>query len=472
MASNTDTEWGQAVMPVPHSTPDGDCTEEKEEEILEVAVIGGGLAGLATAIGLHRAGIPFKVYERASRLRSNSQGILAVQPNGMSALEKIHPDLPRLIVEAGCERKQLAFTKLEADGTVEETLRESGQESLEKYGRLKVGLTWHKMQQILASLLPPEVVITSRSLVSFEEDQDGVMLHFEDIHSDKEHPVRHKVRAKVAIACDGVFSVARRQMFQEDPPLYFGQLNWATVIETDKLPPNVHPPNAVHYFMHHGEPRWMSMLNDGGGGETFWQFRVADPEMALSLSANKGRGGLGLEGVKKSLLPVAKPCELVFKAIECIPESQIFERSIVGRLPASTWLSPRGRLVLVGDSAHGMHPNIGQGFNSAAESSSALLEAMVQAYQRCDAKLDDVNWCAALKAFEDHRKPRADVVQRYANMMGCNQATGVTVLPKDAMNEILDWIVGGDADNFPPQETLDVIFAFDPLKQKGVSRVT
>lgn len=353
MTPNPDTEWGQAVLPTA-SQIHLDNVREEEEESVEVAIIGGGLAGLATAIGLHRANIPCKVYERAPQLRSNSQGILAVQPNGLRALEQLHPDLPAMVVKAGCERQQLVMTKLLPDGTVEETVHESGQEALAKYGRRKVGLTWHKMQQLLASLLPSDLVVTSRSLICFEEDENSVLLHLEDCHSGK-HPVIKRVRAKAVVGCDGVFSVARRQMFQDqdDPPLYFGQLNWATVIESDKLPPNVHPPNAVHYFMHEGAPRWMSMINDGGGGQSFWQFRVADPEMALSLSANKGRGGLGLKGVKEALLPLAKPCELVFKAIDCIPESQIFERSIVGRKPASTWLSTKGRVALVGDSAHG-----------------------------------------------------------------------------------------------------------------------
>jgi 2-polyprenyl-6-methoxyphenol hydroxylase-like FAD-dependent oxidoreductase len=90
------------------------------------------------------------------------------------------------------------------------------------------------MQQILASLLAPDIVVPNRSLVSFEESDDDILLYFEDVHSDPSHrPFVPRVRATVAIAADGVFSVARRQVVQDDAqddaPIFFGQLNWATV---------------------------------------------------------------------------------------------------------------------------------------------------------------------------------------------------------------------------------------------------
>jgi salicylate hydroxylase len=483
----TDTEWGQASLPFggtifTHAVNDDskNVAVVVEEEDVEIAIVGGGLAGLAVAIGLTRAGISCKVYERAPQLRSNSQGILAIQPNGMKALESIHPDLPAMIVDAGCQRKQLIITTIHANGTIDEYVRDTGEEDKKKYGRLKVGLTWHKMQQILASLLPPDIVVPSRSLVSFEESDDDILLHFEDIHTGPSHSaIRYRVRAKVAIAADGVFSVARRQVLQDDTPndapIFFGQLNWATVIDTASLPDNVHPPNAVHYFMYEGKPaRWMSMINDGGSGQSFWQFRVADPELAVSLSQNHRRGGLGLKGTKEALLPLAKPCPMVYQTLESIPEGQIFERSIVGRIPASTWISPGGRLVLVGDSAHGMHPNIAQGANSSFESAAQVVRKLTELLQVCTLEQEElpvVDWRQALRAYEQSRKPKVDIVQRFANMMGYFQATGFTPLSREVQERIIDWIVTEDPNYYPTAETLDVIFSFDLLSQMGISRI-
>lgn len=268
-----DTEWGRALERPPDVDDTDSCQQETDHEDVDVAIVGGGLVGLAVAIGLLRNGISCKIYERAPELRSVSQGILAIQPNGLAALEYIHPDLRRLIQETGCDRLVHVRTTIDEHGSVTEKTTATGQDYMDKYGRLKIGTTWHNMQQLLASLLPAaaggeneKVVVTGRSLQSFHEEEDSVMLHFQN---------GSVVRARAVLACDGIFSVARRQVVASynndndnvatvDSPIFFGQLNWATIIETSKLPPNLHPPNAVRYIEHSGEPRWMSMLNDGG----------------------------------------------------------------------------------------------------------------------------------------------------------------------------------------------------------------
>lgn len=135
-----DTDWGRSVLPTLRS-PFPSAEDSIEEGTVEAAIVGVGLAGLAVAFGLILSNIPCKVFERAPQLRSNSQGFLAIQPNGMNAPEKSHPDLPSMIVEAGCEREVLIMTTINADGSQDEKLTETGQEGLAKFGRKKVGIT-------------------------------------------------------------------------------------------------------------------------------------------------------------------------------------------------------------------------------------------------------------------------------------------------------------------------------------------
>jgi len=90
-----DTEWGRAIQSPKNEACEIDFDKNKGdvkeydniEEDVDVAIVGGGLAGLAVAIGLSRNGISCKIYERSPVLRSLSQGILAVQSNGMKALQ-------------------------------------------------------------------------------------------------------------------------------------------------------------------------------------------------------------------------------------------------------------------------------------------------------------------------------------------------------------------------------------------------
>ena len=180
---------------------------------------------------------------------------------------------------------------------------------------------------------------------------------------------------------------------------------------------------------------------------TFWQFRVANPDVSLSLSGNNGRGGLGLPGVKDGLLPLARAIPEVAAAISATPEAQIFERSIVGRLVLPTWRSQGGgRVVLVGDAAHGQLPNIGQGANSAFESVAALLDTIRTELRNKVVENHDngsngpLDWNRVWAAFEAARKPRADLAQRYANMMGILQAVGSVPLTMEQRSLVGTWI--------------------------------
>ena len=74
---DNDTEWGRALERPVDADPRPDNNTSIEH--VQVAVVGGGLAGLAVAIGLSRHGFDVKVYERAPELRSQSQGILGLQ---------------------------------------------------------------------------------------------------------------------------------------------------------------------------------------------------------------------------------------------------------------------------------------------------------------------------------------------------------------------------------------------------------
>jgi 2-polyprenyl-6-methoxyphenol hydroxylase-like FAD-dependent oxidoreductase len=109
----------------------------------------------------------------------------------------------------------------------------------------------------------------------------------------------------------------------------------------------------------------------------------------------------------------------------------------------------------VGDAAHGQHPNIGQGANSAFESAAAVVQAMM---------LHRDEYKAALVAYEQARKPRADLVQQYANLWGVLQATGKALLSKAAIGDMARWIIEND-----PNIVVQLLNTFDPCNEPGVS---
>ena len=588
--STADTEWGQAIAKPTDSLAVVDSSQiqdddEEDVETVDLAIVGGGLAGLAVAVGLqqlqtnhhndtttlgHHNLQKIVIYERAPHLRSSSQGVVGLDPNGLRALHHIHADLPRLLTQAGCVSQHFRGTRVDAQGTREEiimpqnasttpttttatgnsTATSASSSSSSSSSFEFTILAWSRIQQTLATVLFGTQTNDTPDKTEEEQDQDASLTlvtncslsYFVD-HPDCDHVVLQfdngkRVRAKAVLACDGVFSVARRQIHAQyrahelsssdsetaatneldpksvtdaaspnvggansahlqDSPIFFGQLNWATIIPTHKLPPGLHGTKELRYLEHDGEPRWMSMIIDGGGGHppetrqtndndkddetqeaiTFWQFRVANPDVSLSLSGNNGRGGFGLPGVKDGLLPLARAIPEVAAAISATPEAQIFERSIVGRLVLPTWRSQGGgRVVLVGDAAHGQHPNIGQGANSAFESVAALLDTIRTELRNKAVENHDngsngpLDWNRVWAAFEAARKPRADLAQRYANMMGILQAVGSVPLTLEQRSIVRTWIrLPWTVDEKLPPEIIEILEAYDPLEQPGVS---
>jgi hypothetical protein len=71
-------------------------------------------------------------------------------------------------------------------------------------------------------------------------------------------------------------------------------------------------------------------------------------------------GGTDTEGKRKErLLQIfGHWCDAVTDLIKATPEDDILRRDIYDRPPIFTWT--RGRVVLLGDSAHAMQPNLGQ----------------------------------------------------------------------------------------------------------------
>ncbi len=229
--------------------------------------------------------------------------MLAIRPGGFKALHKIYHDLPRLVSDAGAKFLHATYIQFDSNsGGIENALvdhrtnvgdEEKEDENNDGYNSLLI--RWSALQNVLASFVNPNNVVTGHSLHSFTENVDN--------NDDGEYPVRlifengHVVKCRALIACDGLFSKVRKQMYPEnDPVIFFGQLNWNSIIPTDFLSDEFKSlKNTITCAVCVKEdPKWSSFINDCGKNHIFWQFRLTDPKKAKSVSGSKGRGGLGL----------------------------------------------------------------------------------------------------------------------------------------------------------------------------------
>ena len=116
----------------------------------------------------------------------------------------------------------------------------------------------------------------------------------------------------------------------------------------------------------------------------------------------------------------------ILRVIRATAEEGIFERRIFDTQPLPAWSSAAGRVTLLGDAAHALHPTPGQGANQAFEDAAALAEALCDAADRTGGgrrlRAEDVP--AAVATYEERRRRRATAVQAWAAGGGRRQRDG------------------------------------------------
>lgn len=97
------------------------------------------------------------------------------------------------------------------------------------------------------------------------------------------------------------------------------------------------------------------------------------------------------------------------------------------------WTSKKGRIVLLGDSSHAMHPSAGQGFSQIVEDIEVLFQLICQATdpERSTARLTE--------AWQDIRKPRVERIQGYSVWNTRKVSKEVQSLPEQRAGEAIDF---------------------------------
>ncbi|KAL0376252.1 UNVERIFIED_CONTAM: Monooxygenase 2 [Sesamum calycinum] len=168
-----------------------------EKSVEDVVIVGAGIAGLATALGLHRLGIRSLVLESGDSMRTSGFA-LGIWTNGWRALDALgvgdilrskHKRITGIIttsVISGLTTSQLPFTAMHSGGDLE--LRSVNRKVL---------------LETLETELPKDTIRFSSKVVRIETDHHH---HFNSIHLAD----GTVLQSKVLIGCDGVNSVVAR----------------------------------------------------------------------------------------------------------------------------------------------------------------------------------------------------------------------------------------------------------------------
>jgi 5-methylphenazine-1-carboxylate 1-monooxygenase len=343
-----------------------------------VAVVGGGIGGLALALSLHRAGVPCRVYEAVPQVREVGVGITLL-PHAMRelAILGVQPQLEAL----GIENLESVFLNRWGQFIYREARgRHAG------YDVPEIGIHRGKLHRVLYEAvlerLGPERVALDHRCLRVEQDAAGVTLQF----ADGAGKARPPVRAAVAIGCDGINSAVRRQFYPDERVAFAGINTWRGV--------TVHRPILTgKSYLRIGSIDTGKMVIypvaddvDGQGNQLVNWVAEIRREGAPMNDWNK-------PGRPEDVLPVFEAWRFDWLDVPALiaGAQQVFEYPMVDKDPVARWTF--GRVTLLGDAAHPMYP---RGSNGSAQ---AIIDARVLAQQLASGQ----DGPAALAAYEHAR---------------------------------------------------------------------
>ena len=377
-----------------------------------IAIVGGGLAGLAAANALAAFGFKAEVFERAATLGEIGAGI-NISPQAVKALSAI-----------GLGEKMAAVANvfpgfLTRDMHTGEVLESQDRSTTaSRYGAPHY--TFHRadLMQVLASGLDPKSLHLDHRLVAIEGESSRVALTFANGLTRE---------ADIVIGADGIHSAIRRTLYGDDNPTYTGQMVWRALPKGSQVPSFVLEPAGRVQWLSPGRHFWAYYLrgrevvnivtqeDTGKWVEEGWSTPGDVDEMRLSFPAP--------EPTLKALLDVVTECS----------KWGLFTRPLTDK-----W--GQGRIQLIGDAAHAMLPNAGQGACQAFEDAYTLARWL-------DAERRDP--VTAFANFRRIRIPRVHGVQRRSFVNARikhmrDRAAQKEILKGDRGEDSMDWIVGYD----------------------------
>ncbi|WP_405863717.1 FAD-dependent monooxygenase [Streptomyces sp. NBC_00005] len=385
---------------------------------LRVAVVGGGIGGLATAAFLHRAGIKATVYEQAPALTEVGAG-LVVSPNAVRLLRSLgRLDLLReraVPLQVGWE-----FRRWE-DGSVLFS-EDLGQEFERRFGEQSYVAHRADLLAAVKAAVPESSLRLGTRLADLRRLDEGVELTFTDGSREV---------ADVVVGADGVHTTVGRFVTETGSPRFSGMCAWRSLVPAERAPAFA---RRLAQTLWLGPDRHLVHYPISGGAQiNIVAFGPAHDWTTESWSA-EGR----IEDLRDEFAGWSDDLGALLSAAERTGRWALLDRD-----PLARWTN--GPVALLGDAAHPMFPFFAQGAAQAMEDAAVLAGCLAEGPE---------DPSAALRRYEDIRRPRATKVQQMSRGRAesnhlpdgpAQQARDASFMSDDPFAQS-GWIYGHDAE--------------------------
>jgi 2-polyprenyl-6-methoxyphenol hydroxylase-like FAD-dependent oxidoreductase len=333
---------------------------------VRAVIVGAGIGGLGAAIALERAGVEPSVIERAPELHEAGFG-LVLSANAIAALRSL--GLRESVAARGTRVRRAEIRNPRGDLL---TLINYDALGWETYGILR-----SELQRAMLEAVPAEHLRLGRTCIGASEDGEALLDGGEAVVAD------------LIVGADGLRSAVRRSLFGDESLRYGGHRAWraGTRFEDERT-----------------YDRFVEVWGVGGGfgfgpagsGRVYWYCFEAVPEGAPAPDWPR----------HEFLRRYGAWFEPIPALIESTDSEAIEPTFTYDRPPRRSW--GRGRITLLGDAAHPMKPNLGQGAAQALEDAVVLGSSIATSREPED----------ALRAYERRRIKRANAVVRASRRTG------------------------------------------------------
>jgi salicylate hydroxylase len=410
---------------------DEDFSIPAKDNMPHVAIVGGGLGGLALGVACRHRGIPFTIYERDDDFHQRSQGYGLTMQQASRALKSLGIPVP--LKDGIVSTKHQVHTpegRVVGEWGLRKWMGPDGKDK-EKSNNHNKRQNVHIARQalryeLLQALGGPSQVQWGHRLVEFKEKVDQVELTFEvsqspdddgtavNGHNGSTNKTASKhAAASLLVGADGIRSSVRQQLLGEEktPLRYLG-----CIVILGICPLTTEAVNNLQSPLLDGETVFQTA--DGStriymmpysNKEYMWQLSFPMDETSAKVLSRRGPQALKEESIKmcqgwhNPIPPILQQTPSSLVSGYPVYDRELLTQELLNSSSVSR------RVALIGDAAHPMSPFKGQGANQALLDALSLARLLYKSFGTTTNKDDPTMLTVALRTFEEEMLTRSSV---------------------------------------------------------------